>query len=101
MDNPRSFTEDNLLPKKSCRADRMNPDDKRLVEQLIRRILQLCRARRITVTELSHLSGVHASTLKSILYGRSLNPGIVTIWHICNGLQISLDEFFKKRYFPG
>lgn len=99
MDNPHSFTEDNLLPKKSCRTDRIKADEKRLVEQLIRRILQLCRARRITVTELSHLSGVHPSTLKSILYGRSHNPGIVTIWRICNGLQISLDEFFKKRYF--
>ena len=101
MDNLQASTEDNLLPKKSCKTGRSSADDKRLVEQLNRRILQLCRARRITVTELARLSGVHPSTLKSILYGRSLNPGIVTIWHICCGLQISLDEFFKKRYFPG
>ncbi|MCD8131913.1 MAG: helix-turn-helix domain-containing protein [Lachnospiraceae bacterium] len=100
MDSLYVFTEDNPLPKNSCRLPRSSPEERQLLEQLIHRILQLCRARKISVTELARLSGVHPSTLKSIIYGRSQNPGIITIWHICCGLQLSLDEFFRKRYFP-
>ncbi len=44
-------------------------------------------------------SGVPPSTIKNILYGKSKNPGIVTIKMLCDGLGISLTEFFDTKEF--
>lgn len=68
-------------------------------EQIVKRILYLCRMRKITLNALALRSGMTPSTLKSILYGKSKNPGIVTLRHICDGLDISLEEFFHSRLF--
>ena len=46
-------------------------------------------------------AGVSPSTLKSILYGKSQNPGVVTIKMLCDGLEISLAEFFSGPEFQG
>ena len=37
--------------------------------------------------------------MKSIMNGQSQNPGIVTIKKLCDGLDISLTEFFNTDYF--
>lgn len=63
------------------------------------RILQLCADRKITPNALSYQSGISQSTIKSILGGESKNPGIVTIKKICDGLDISLIEFFDTEEF--
>ena len=60
----------------------------------VNRIYQLCKERGITPNALSYLSGISQSTLKSILGGESKNPGIVTLKKICDGLGITLIEFF-------
>ena len=39
------------------------------------------------------------STVKSILYGNSNNPGTVTIKKLCDGFGITLNEFFSGREF--
>lgn len=61
---------------------------------VVNRIYQLCREREITPNALSYLAGISQSTVKSILNGESKNPGIVTIKKICDGLDISLIQFF-------
>ncbi len=63
------------------------------------RIEELCAERKITVNGLSHLSGVHPSTIKSIIYGASKNPGIATIKMLCDGLEITLEDFFRSEIF--
>lgn len=68
-------------------------------EQIVQRILYLCRMRNINLNVLALRSGLTPSTLKSILYGKSKNPSIVTLRHICDGLDISLEEFFHSRLF--
>ncbi len=68
-------------------------------ESISKRILYLCRIYNINLNVLALRSGLTPSTLKSILYGRSKNPGITTIRHICDGLGISLEEFFHSRLF--
>ncbi len=68
-------------------------------EAIARRILQLCRARGITPNGLSYLAGVPQSTIKSILNGESRNPGAVTIKKLCDGLGITLGEFFSAPEF--
>lgn len=63
------------------------------------RLIQLCEARHITINKLATTSAVSASTLKGILYGRSKNPGIVTPKKLCDGLGITLGEFFNTPEF--
>lgn len=68
-------------------------------EQIVKRILYLCRMRNMNLNTLALKAGVTPSTLKSILYGKSKNPGIATLRRICDGLNISLEEFFHSRLF--
>lgn len=66
---------------------------------VVERIYELCRERNITPNALSYLSGISQSTIKSILNGESKNPGIVTIKKICDGLDISIVDFFNTEDF--
>lgn len=68
-------------------------------EAVANRILQLCRERGITPNGLSNLSAVPQGTIKSILNGESKNPGTVTIKKLCDGLDITLGEFFSTPEF--
>lgn len=63
------------------------------------RILTLCDERGITISKLATLSGLPPSSIKNILYGRSRNPQILTIKMICDGVDISLGEFFSTPEF--
>lgn len=63
------------------------------------RIIALCSQNQITINELANISGVSPSTLKNILYGKSNNPGVVTIKMLCDGLGITLGEFFSTPEF--
>ena len=63
------------------------------------RILFLCEEKRITINKLATESGVAPSTVKNILYGKSCNPGIVTLKMLCDGLGITLTEFFNTEEF--
>ncbi len=63
------------------------------------RILYLCEEKRMTINKLATESGVAPSTVKNILYGKSCNPGIVTLKMLCDGLGITLIEFFNTEEF--
>lgn len=68
-------------------------------EVVANRIRQLCKERGITPNGLSNTAAVPQATLKSILNGESKNPGIVTIKKLCDGLEITLGEFFSTSEF--
>lgn len=63
------------------------------------RILYLCEERKMTINKLATESGVAPSTVKNILYGKSCNPGIVTLKMLCDGLGITLIDFFNTEEF--
>ncbi len=63
------------------------------------RLLYFCDLKRISIHKLAMLSAVPPSTIKNIFYGKSKNPGIVTIKMLCDGLEISLAEFFDTEDF--
>ena len=63
------------------------------------RLLVLCEQRKMSVHRLSVESAVPASTIKNILYGKSKNPGVVTIKMLCDGLGVSVTEFFDTPVF--
>ncbi len=68
-------------------------------QAVVERIIELSRERNITPNALSYLAAVPQSTIKSILNAESLNPGIVTIKKLCDGLEVSLPEFFDSKIF--
>ena len=63
------------------------------------RILQLCGEREISINKLATISALPPSSIKNILYGKSQNPKLITIKMICDGLGITLGEFFNTREF--
>ena len=68
-------------------------------EAVVKRILELCAERRISPNHLAYISAVPTSTVKNILNGNSGNTGIVTIAKLCNGLGITVTEFFGTEVF--
>ncbi len=63
------------------------------------RILELCESRNITVNKLATICGITQSTLNNIVSGRNRSATISTIKKICDGLEISIQEFFDADLF--
>ncbi len=63
------------------------------------RLLQLCEEKNLSVNALARISAVPPSTLKNIINGDSQNAGIVTLKKLCDGLEISLFDFFNTDIF--
>ena len=68
-------------------------------QAIANRIIQLCDDQKISVNELASRSGVSPSTVYSILDQRSQNPGAVTLKKLCDGLDITLGDFFSTPEF--
>ena len=63
------------------------------------RLLELCKERNITINLLSTKAAVRQSTVNDIVNGKTKNAGIVTIKKLCDGLEISLTDFFDTDFF--
>ncbi len=63
------------------------------------RILDLCKKNSITVNKLATECGITQSTLSNIVGGRNNSTTISTIKKICDGLGISIQEFFASALF--
>ncbi len=63
------------------------------------RILELCRQNNITVNKLSNIAGVTQSTVNDIVNNKAKNIGIVTIKKLCDGLEITITDFFNTETF--
>lgn len=61
---------------------------------VIYRMRELIRQIDITVNETAKRFGIPPSTLKNILYGQSKNVGVITIKKLCDGLGLTIPEFF-------
>lgn len=63
------------------------------------RFLQLCKERNITINELANISGVTPSTAYSMMDKNRRDISIRTIKKFCDGLEITLGEFFSTEEF--
>lgn len=63
------------------------------------RILQLCQEHNLTVNRLSSISGITQSTLNNIVNSRNNSATVSTIKKICDGLDITLPDFFNSELF--
>lgn len=68
-------------------------------EAVAKRILSLCDERNIAVNALAGMAGISPSTVYSMLNSKSQNPGVVSLKKICDGLNISIREFFDCDIF--
>ena len=71
----------------------------RTKEAVAQRIIELCNERNIAVNALANISGVSPSTIYSMLNKKSQNPGVVSIKKICDGLEITVRQFFDSPLF--
>jgi len=65
------------------------------------RFAAICRQRGMKYNELAVRSGVTPSTVYSMMDSRRRDVSIVTIKLLCDGLGISLEEFFSGPEFAG
>ena len=63
------------------------------------RVVELCRERGIRPNELANRAGVTASTVYSLLDARRRDVSVVTVKKLCDGLGITLGEFFNTPEF--
>lgn len=68
-------------------------------EAVRERIMQLIRERNITVNKLAMRSGITQSTLQNITGGRNHSASVSTIQKLCDGLGITLRQFFDSDLF--
>ena len=68
-------------------------------EAVKERILELCREKNISINMLSTMSGVTQSTVNNIVSGRNRSATISTIKKLCDGLGITIEQFFDSDLF--
>lgn len=66
---------------------------------LAERIRTLCKEKDISYYHLSYKSTVPITTIMNIIHCITKNPGIFTIIKICDGLEITIQEFFDTEEF--
>ena len=72
------------------------------VGQAVReRIAELCEEKHITINKLANISGITQSTLNNIMSGRNNSTTISTIQEVCDGLEITVTDFFDSPLFLG
>lgn len=66
---------------------------------LAERIKELCKIKKMSYYLLSYKSSVPITTIMNIIHCTTKNPGIFTIIKICDGLGITIQDFFKTDKF--
>ena len=66
---------------------------------IVNRILELCQERDISINRLGTISGVSQATINNITSKRNASTTVATIKKLCDGLEITLGEFFSTPEF--
>lgn len=70
-----------------------------IADAISKRVINLCKHRNISINKLATQSYLTQSTVQSLINGDSQNPKMMTLVHICNGLGITLSQFFDDDLF--
>lgn len=63
------------------------------------RVLELCRDKGLTINRLSIVSGITQSTVNNFVSGRNHSITLSTLKKLCDGLDITVPEFFASELF--
>ncbi len=79
-------------------TSKASPNGDAISHSFLNKLLYIMK-KDLNYCKLASISGVPYTTVKSIFYGQSKNPGIATIKKLCDGLEITVTEFFDTDYF--
>ena len=68
-------------------------------EAMTTKIVNICAERNLSINKLANVCGITQSTIENIVNGNSKNPKLLTVIRICDGLQITLQDFFSDKLF--
>lgn len=68
-------------------------------DAIVSRFEQICAKRKISYTELARLAGMTPSTVYSMIEPKRRDVSVITVKKLCDGLDISLKEFFDDPIF--
>lgn len=71
----------------------------KISEAMSKKLLKICQEKNISINKLATISCLTQSTIQNIIECNSNNPKMLTIVRICDGLGISLKEFFDDELF--
>lgn len=63
------------------------------------RILELCDEHDISINKLCNISGITQSTINNIVNGRNKSMTVSTVKKLCDGLEITVEDFFSSDLF--
>ena len=70
-----------------------------LNEAIIERMKELAAERNMTIHQVIQKGGLNQATISELMNGRTKHPKVSTIQKFCDGLQISLNDFFNDKKF--
>lgn len=68
-------------------------------DAVVERFKSICRERNIKINELANISGVTPSTAYSLMDENRRDVSVLTVKKFCDGLEISIREFFDSELF--
>ena len=71
----------------------------KLSEAMSRKLLKICEERDISINKLATICLLTQSTVQNIIECNSVNPKLLTVVRICDGLGMTLEEFFSDELF--
>lgn len=71
----------------------------KLSEAMSRKLLKICEERNISINKLATICLLTQSTVQNIIECNSVNPKLLTVVRICDGLGMTLEEFFSDELF--
>lgn len=71
----------------------------KLSEAMSRKLLKICEERNISINKLATICLLTQSTVQNIIECNSSNPKLLTIVRICDGLGMTLEDFFSDELF--
>ena len=71
----------------------------RLTNAIKQRIIELCNEKNLNVNQLAIKSGLNPATIRSIIKDRCKTPNTSTIYFLCLGFGITLEDFFSAEVF--
>lgn len=66
---------------------------------LSRRVKELCSEKNMSYYTLAYKSAVPITTIMNIVNGVTKNPGVFTIAKLCDGLGITVQDYFETDGF--
>lgn len=71
----------------------------KISEAMSKKLLKICDERKISINKLATICLLTQSTIQNIIECNSVNPKLLTVVRICDGLDMTLEEFFSDELF--